>query len=163
MAFALGSLFLFCSISSLLTGVYSRTNLHENGNSCCPKGWTRLDHRCFIYQDDRREFADAEKVCQVIGGNLASIHSTLEYTVVLEMIKEASDSSDDVWIGLHESIEEKAFFWTDGSSVDFTTFNDNVTSGDCVEIEFQDGQWDNDSCYDRNRFVCARDIEQCCQ
>ncbi|XP_077463164.1 galactose-specific lectin nattectin-like [Stigmatopora argus] len=163
MAFALRSLFLLCSINGLLTGVFSRRNLQEKGGNCCPKGWIRLDHRCFIYQDERREFADAEKVCQAIGGNLVSIHSPLEFSVVSHIIKGATNNTmDDIWIGLHDSIEEYTSFWTDGSPTDFLAFNTNINSGDCIEIEINDGLWDNDSCQDKNRFVCARDIGECC-
>ncbi|XP_077586144.1 galactose-specific lectin nattectin-like [Stigmatopora nigra] len=162
MPFAIRSLFLLCCISGLLTGVFSRRNLQEKGANCCPKGWIRLDHRCFVYQDERRKFADAEKVCQAIGGNLVSIHSLLEYSVVVHIIKGASNNTvDDVWIGLHKSIEENSLFWTDGSPTDFMTFNKNISPGECIEIEFSDVLWDNDNCLDKNRFVCARDIEEC--
>uniref|UniRef100_A0A3Q2XI23 C-type lectin domain-containing protein n=2 Tax=Hippocampus comes TaxID=109280 RepID=A0A3Q2XI23_HIPCM len=100
-------------------------------------------------------------ICNILGGNLASVHSALEYSVVLEIIRAASDSTVDVWLGIHEAIEDDVFFWTDGSEVDFTAFNNDMDPGDCIELEFDDGLWDNDSCTDLNRFVCAREADQC--
>lgn len=29
-------------------------------DNSCPKGWTRLGGRCFVFQNHRMEFADAE-------------------------------------------------------------------------------------------------------
>ncbi|XP_061682909.1 galactose-specific lectin nattectin-like isoform X2 [Syngnathoides biaculeatus] len=160
MAFSFRSSFLLFGFCGLLTGAWSKPTDHAKEN-CCPKGWTQVDCRCFIYQDRRRALADAESVCNILGGNLASVHSALEYAVVLELVRASSDSTDDVWLGLHEAIEEGSFFWTDGSEVDFTAFNNDDDDGDCIELEFSDGLWDNDSCSDTNRFVCARDADQC--
>ncbi|XP_061637007.1 galactose-specific lectin nattectin-like [Phyllopteryx taeniolatus] len=160
MAFTLRSLFLLCGIGGLLTGAWSKPSSKVKEN-CCPKGWTQVDCRCFIYQDKGRQFADAESVCNILGGNLASVHNALEYAVVLELIRAASDSTEDVWMGLHEAIEDGAFFWTDGSDLDFTRFNSDDDSGDCIELEFSDGLWDNDLCTDNNRFVCAQDADLC--
>ncbi|XP_077422234.1 struthiocalcin-2-like [Vanacampus margaritifer] len=131
---------------------------------CCPKGWTQVDCRCFIFQDEEREFADAESVCNILGGNLASVQSALENAVIVQLnAAGTTDSSIDIWIGLHETIEEGTLFWTDGSPVDFTNFNndDNNDSGDCVAIENDDVLWDKDSCSDDNKYVCAREAVQC--
>ncbi|XP_077369789.1 galactose-specific lectin nattectin-like [Festucalex cinctus] len=166
MAFALRSLFLFCGFTGLLTGVWSRTNNREKdnncvANTCCPKGWTQLGSRCFVFHDDRRQFADAESICNILGGNLASVHSALEYAIILQLVQAASDSTEDVWLGLHEALKDNAFVWTDGSQFDFSAFNNNTSGGDCFELERSDDLWDNDNCSDRNPFVCARRAEQC--
>nr|XP_061802908.1 galactose-specific lectin nattectin-like [Nerophis lumbriciformis] len=139
-----------------ITGACIKINSDRNG---CPKGWTQFNSRCFLYQDEERQFADAESICNILHGNLASVHSALEYAVVLELVRASSDSDGDVWLGLHEAIEDGNFMWTDGTEVDFTAFNGDDDPGDCIELEFSDGLWDNDNCYDTNRFVCARDAE----
>ncbi|XP_077463242.1 galactose-specific lectin nattectin-like [Stigmatopora argus] len=109
MAFTLHSLFLLCGISALLTGVFAVRKQHfkedKNCGSGCPQGWTQLGSRCFIYQDASLPFVDADNVCRILGGNLASVHSALEYSVVLELAKAASQSTRDIWLGLHEAIE----------------------------------------------------------
>uniref|UniRef100_A0A3Q3D5Q2 C-type lectin domain-containing protein n=1 Tax=Hippocampus comes TaxID=109280 RepID=A0A3Q3D5Q2_HIPCM len=69
---------------------------------------------------EEREFKfHCGSVCNILGGNLASVHST-------------SASSSDIWIGLHEAIEESTFFWTDGSAVDFTNFNSDNAKNNTV-------------------------------
>ncbi|XP_077470067.1 galactose-specific lectin nattectin-like [Stigmatopora argus] len=158
MAVALRSFFILCGILGFLTGAYSKPAkcAHEN---CCPKGWTQLNDRCFLYQDKKMQFADAEHICQILGGNLASVHSELEYSLVIALIRENSGSRDDVWLGLNEAIEYKTPCWTDGSIVDFTAFNYDSHRGTCFEIDFSDLLWDNAHCGIVNRFVCARDAE----
>ncbi|XP_077418241.1 dromaiocalcin-1-like [Vanacampus margaritifer] len=161
MAFALRAFFLLCGIIGLVTAY---TPHKSEGTDYCPKGWTQLGCRCFIFQDYAREFTDAESICKILGGNLASFSSALEYAVIRELILEkSSDTSVDVWIGLHQALEADHFVWTDGSKVGFTAFNeDGNNSGNCVEIENEDLLWDIDLCSRSNKFVCARDAEKCC-
>ncbi|XP_061825996.2 galactose-specific lectin nattectin-like [Nerophis lumbriciformis] len=131
--------------------------VQDDTDECCPKGWTQLDKRCFIYQKNARTFTDAESICNLLGGNLASILSALEYATVLQVIKLKEDPIDDTWIGLHEALEADTFLWTDGSDFDFSAFNADNDAGDCVEIESSDELWDNETCDSDNPFVCARD------
>ncbi|XP_077369787.1 ladderlectin-like isoform X4 [Festucalex cinctus] len=129
---------------------------------CCPEGWTQVDCRCFIFQDEEREFADAESVCKILGGNLASVQSALENAVLVQLnAAGTTDTSADIWIGLQEAIEEGTFFWTDGTLVDFTNFNDDNDSGDCVAIESDDVLWDIDPCGRENKFFCSREADHC--
>ncbi|KAM9822054.1 struthiocalcin-2-like [Syngnathus typhle] len=165
MAFTLRSVFLFCAISGLVSVSWTKSHCEEKDkDNYCPKGWTQLDKHCFLFQDDQRSFPDAESVCNILGGNLASIRSSLEYAVVLQVIAEStSDPDDDIWIGLHEALGDGSFVWTDGTKVGFTAFNTNTDSGDCIEIEDDDKLWDNDSCMNQNRFVCSKDVAKCDQ
>ncbi|XP_049611832.1 snaclec 6 [Syngnathus scovelli] len=162
MAFVLHTVFLFCALSGLVSVSWSRSIVKVKAGPCCPKGWTQLDCRCFLFQDERRRFADAESVCNILGGNLASVSNNVEYAVVLGVIaKGTSDPSGDVWIGLHEALGSDDFIWTDGTPVDFTPFNSNTDPGDCIEIEASDDLWDNQPCTSTNRYICAKDAHQC--
>ncbi|XP_077586262.1 macrophage mannose receptor 1-like [Stigmatopora nigra] len=163
MAFTLRSLFLLCGISALLTGVVAGRKHYSKDMSCdssCPEGWTQLGSRCFIYQDVSLPFVDADNVCRILGGNLASVHSTLEYAVVLELAKAATQSNRDIWLGLHEGIEYFTFLWTDGSRVDFNLIVDTDTNAACIMVNFSDTRWYREGCNVRNRFVCARDAQE---
>ncbi|XP_061532454.1 ladderlectin-like [Phycodurus eques] len=142
MAFALRLLFLLCGISGLLTGVWSiRVSSHKENN--CPKGWTRLDCNCYIYEHEARTFADAESICNILGGNLASIHSDLENAFVRELIRAGGDNANEGWLGLHDAIESGDYIWTDGSEEDFLNFDTNAsppepntgTGNNCVELD----------------------------
>ncbi|XP_061533679.1 galactose-specific lectin nattectin-like [Phycodurus eques] len=165
MAFALRLLFLLCGISGLLTGVWSKPKLVVKDNGC-PKGWTRLDCHCYIFQDEVRSFADAESVCQIIHGNLASIHSDLENAFVLEIIRAGGEILQS-WIGLHDALADGDYIWTDGSEEDFLNFDvgaavpePNSGTGDCVEIDQTDGLWQTADCMDTNlrTYVCITDV-----
>nr|XP_049619963.1 struthiocalcin-2 isoform X3 [Syngnathus scovelli] len=161
MAFVLRSVFLFCAISGLVSAGNKRTDEDKDKDNYCPKGWTQLDKRCFIFQDDERSFPDAESVCNILGGNLASIRSSLENAMVVQLIAEGtSDPGGDVWIGLHEALGDGSFVWTDGTKVGFTAFNANTNPGNCIEIEDDDNLWDNELCTFENRFVCAKDVRK---
>ncbi|XP_061758185.1 struthiocalcin-2-like isoform X2 [Nerophis ophidion] len=157
MAFAPRAFFLLCGIIGL-TGVWSLP-VHEEEDGCCPKGWTQLDKRCFIYKEEARSFLDAESICNLLGGNLVSILSSLENVVVLEVIKLTADPVPDTWIGLHQALETENFLWTDGSEFGFDNFAQTLSAGDCAEIESDDELWDLDDCTDENPYVCARDIK----
>ncbi|XP_061123453.1 low affinity immunoglobulin epsilon Fc receptor-like isoform X2 [Syngnathus typhle] len=128
------------------------------GNNC-PKGWTQLDCFCYIYEDERRTFADAESVCNILGGNLVSIHSDLENALLFELFK-AGPSAGAMWIGLTDAVLEDDFMWTDGSNVDFTNFSGGEAGdddGDCVAMVTDTGEWVDDICAIPLPYVCIRE------
>ncbi|XP_061629060.1 lactose-binding lectin l-2-like [Phyllopteryx taeniolatus] len=159
MAFALHSLFLLCGISGLLTGVWSFPMKFYKDNNC-PKDWTQLDSLCYIYEEELRSFADAEAICNILGGNLVSIHSGLENAVVLEVAK---NGTAGFWIGLSDSLEADDYIWTDGTREDFTNFDvtnpslpqPNSANGDCVQLDKNDGFWQTMGCADLAPYVCV--------
>ncbi|XP_061678970.1 ladderlectin-like [Syngnathoides biaculeatus] len=156
MAFALRALFLLCGICGLLSGAWSfPTKIRKAFN--CPKDWTQLDHNCYIYQEEARGFADAEAVCQILGGNLVSIHSRLENAVVMQVAIAGGTGSEEIWIGFHDTLEDDDFIWTDGSRDDFTNFltnEPNSANGDCIEAVLPDGGWQTEDCGDSEPYVC---------
>ncbi|KAM9828913.1 lithostathine-1-alpha-like [Syngnathus typhle] len=160
MAFTLGSLVLLCGISGLLTGVWSATIVPVKGNNC-PKGWTQLDCYCYIYEDERRTFADAENVCNILGGNLVSIHSNLENALVDELVQPGGgDLPSGIWIGLTDAVLETDHMWTDGSNVDFTNFSARKAGGDdgdCVVMATATGEWADVSCATNLPYICIRE------
>ncbi|XP_077453632.1 snaclec botrocetin subunit beta-like [Stigmatopora argus] len=163
MAFGLRSFLLLCMFSGLLTGVWSVPKKIEKDNDC-PKDWTRLDCHCYIYQTEERMFADAESVCNILGGNLVSIHTDLENAFVTELFKAGGDSGSGVWIGLHDAVENDNFLWTDGSEFDLRNFGtlggdpDSSASGSCVELQSDDATWDIVDCTGESPYICITDV-----
>ncbi|XP_077424516.1 C-type lectin LmsL-like [Vanacampus margaritifer] len=162
MAFALHSLFLLCGIAGLLTEVRSFPAIYTQYNDC-PEGWTQLDCKCYIIEDEARSFADAESVCNILGGNLVSIHNDLENALNVELLKQGTSASAG-WIGLHDSILDGDYIWTDGSDEDFLNFDTtnsepNSITGDCVEVDLMDGLWQTADCTDDNIYVCIKDSQ----
>ncbi|XP_077566770.1 galactose-specific lectin nattectin-like [Stigmatopora nigra] len=156
MAFSLPSLLLLCVV---LTQAFARPPTHKKVNDC-PRGWTRLGCNCYIYQEDKRCFSDAEKVCNILGGNLVSIHSALENAVVLELIKIGTVVPDTSWIGLHDAINsDDDFIWTDGTLEDFDNFLSGQPdgNGNCVEMDDSGGGWGDASCEDLLSYVCSKE------
>ncbi|XP_077423828.1 snaclec 6-like [Vanacampus margaritifer] len=161
MAFALRSLFLLCGISGLLTGVSSFSFVHRKVNNC-PPHWTQLDCNCYIYQDDVRTAADAESVCNIIGGNLVSIHDALENAFV-QKLAQAGDNDDVFWLGLSDAVLDDTYIWTDGTTNDFENFDTtnsepDGTTGDCVTMDEDDGLWQTADCTDEEAYVCIREV-----
>ncbi|XP_061828609.1 ladderlectin-like isoform X1 [Nerophis lumbriciformis] len=161
MAFSLGVFFLLCGISGLMSSP-QRSSSGKSGY--CPKDWTQLNDRCYIYLDYPSTFAAAERTCKILHANLVSIRSRTENAVVLQLIRNANDGDlIDTWTGLHDTIEEDDFIWTDGTEFDFEDFADgepNSLGGneDCVDIEGDDGQWHDNECSDESPFICTRDV-----
>ncbi|XP_068507099.1 snaclec alboaggregin-A subunit beta' isoform X1 [Syngnathus scovelli] len=155
MAFALRSLFLLCEISGLLTGLWSFPAIGVT----CPADWTQLDCSCYIYQNEARNFADGEAVCNILGGNLVSIHNDLENAVVQQLIAAANLT----WIGLHDSIVDGDYIWTDGTVENFRNFGTgepNSSNGDCVLMDETAGLWTSANCTDLQTYVCIKNVHR---
>ncbi|XP_051937143.1 galactose-specific lectin nattectin-like [Hippocampus zosterae] len=159
MAFCLHLLF-FCGISGLFTGTWAFTRSRDD---VCPPGWTRLNSRCLLFQNERLQFYLAETVCNILGGNLVSIHNALENEVVRHLIMAETGSFTFTWIGLQDKIQDGEYVWTDGSAFDFEDWGPNRprvdTNDDCVLINFQGESWTDISCNARRPFVCAKRLK----
>ncbi|XP_072768346.1 C-type lectin domain family 19 member A-like [Nerophis lumbriciformis] len=160
MAFALHVFFLLCGINGLMTGARSWPS-GEDKDGCCPKDWTQFDDHCYIFQDDTRTFADAESVCNNLGGNLASIRSYVENLAIVGLVKDGG--AEFTWIGLHDAIEKGDFIWTDGTDFDFDHFalGEPDDTGDCVDLSAADGTFFDEDCTLEKPYVCIRDTFYC--
>ncbi|XP_057693295.1 lithostathine-1-beta-like [Corythoichthys intestinalis] len=163
MAFALRLVFLLCAICGLFTKV-SSLHKEEVKDNNCPKGWTRLDCHCYIYQRNPRMLADAESICNILGGNVMSIHNSLENVFVHELFKrEAALNDTAVWTGLHDTLENNEFLWIDGVEFDFSAFDTangepNATASGCVSLALDDGLWDTEDCSTEYPYICLMDV-----
>ncbi|XP_061664180.1 galactose-specific lectin nattectin-like [Syngnathoides biaculeatus] len=160
MAFTLRSVFLLCGISGLLTAVWAG----KDGNYC-PKDWSQLDDHCYIFINQERSFIDAEQICLLRGGNLASILDAKENALVLELIRDALGEIQDTWVGLHDGPSEGTFIWTDGSPAEISGFttpqpDDFGGNEDCVEISRDTEAWNDETCTDLNFFVCIKEAHE---
>ncbi|XP_061828643.1 type-2 ice-structuring protein-like [Nerophis lumbriciformis] len=156
MAFSLRVFFLLCGISGLMTGAWSRPSKEV----CCPEGWTQLDDHCYIFQADERMFLDAESVCNILGGNLASITSAVKNAVVQDLVNDGD--ADTAWIGLSDAIDAGTFIWTDGKPFGFSDFPSVLPTDVCVVIDADatTESWEGEACDSLEPYVCIRDA--CC-
>uniref|UniRef100_A0A3B4HDM3 Ladderlectin-like n=1 Tax=Pundamilia nyererei TaxID=303518 RepID=A0A3B4HDM3_9CICH len=117
---------------------------------------------CFLFDSSQKTWTDAESSCQTLGGNLASFHSTAEYTFIRELICTAAGSYPRAWVGGNdrENVSETVWKWSDGSQFDFTNWrsgqpNNSGGDQDCMEINF--GDYVNDvGCRGNSSSVCVR-------
>ncbi|XP_061908280.1 lithostathine-1-alpha-like [Entelurus aequoreus] len=154
MAFSLRVLFLLCGISGALTAALPVSKKEV----CCPDGWTQKDEHCYIYKEEKRTFADAERICNLIGGNLASIRTPVENAVVYQLV--VKGGGDEAWIGLHDAVKSQNYLWTDGTPFVFANFASGGSGSDeCVVIETtgNDGLWKGEPCTDDEPYVCIRE------
>ncbi|XP_061907918.1 galactose-specific lectin nattectin-like [Entelurus aequoreus] len=168
MAVALRVFFLLCGICGLMTGGSADAVVKVPS---CPKDYTRVDDRCFIFIHSERTFADAQLACEALGANLASVNSAVENAVILELINIAKgDRLEPTWIGFNDIVVDGTFEWTDGTTPSFTNFRgaDPSDNGplDCVVINEDDDApsggapavvfWDAVDCTEEHFFVCAK-------
>ncbi|GLD46013.1 type-2 ice-structuring protein-like isoform X3 [Lates japonicus] len=61
-------------------------------------------------------WADAQKNCETMNSNLASVHSDEEYQLIQKVVLVASHGSGPTWIGGSDAQKEKLWFWIDGTT-----------------------------------------------
>lgn len=108
---------------------------------------------CFVALD----FTAARADCKAKGGDLLSIHSQAiqDWTVQQAFAIQASDW----WMGLHDEAQEGSFVWTDGTPLDFTTWNEgepnNAGNEDCASLPiWAGGLWNDLPCGATLPYVC---------
>jgi hypothetical protein len=94
----------------------------------CPAGWTQFENHCYIAKNTVLCWAEANKSCLSLGGNLTSIHSRAELDFVGGLLPGYS-----FWIGgTRDGLAE--WTWTDGSVWDYELWyqENSGTSSQCV-------------------------------
>ncbi|XP_070849386.1 type-2 ice-structuring protein-like [Chaetodon trifascialis] len=127
--------------------------------STCPRGWTALNGRCFIYVPTPMTWTQAERYCLNLGGHLASVHNFWEYHEIQTMIKIRTHSYPQTWLGGYIVAQEGVWFWTDGTPNKFTYWAAGQPNkyGHCLAMNYGDQKkFDDQPCYYRWPFVCAK-------
>ncbi|XP_068997833.1 galactose-specific lectin nattectin-like [Embiotoca jacksoni] len=136
--------------------------LPPGGCSTCPPGWTWFGRRCYLFQNPEKDWADAERFCNSLNGNLASIHSREEYVFIRGLIFKAVKIHKQSWVGGHDEVKEGVWLWSDGSVFNFNSWGrgqpDNYKGReDCLEINFGGKDFNDGTCSTKKSFVCATD------
>ncbi|XP_042564543.1 ladderlectin-like isoform X2 [Clupea harengus] len=158
-SFLLLSALLICCGAEYTEGLEQKAEVHCLHT--CPQFWIRNGTRCFKFVPKARSWAESERHCLAIGGNLASVHSTDEYRFIQELIREHTGGTPRTWIGGYDAVKEGVWFWSDGSRFDYTNWStgqpDNHGGKEhCVEMNFADPLLTNDgSCHTISPSVCA--------
>ncbi|XP_038588165.1 type-2 ice-structuring protein-like [Micropterus salmoides] len=133
-------------------------------STACSGRWSEFSGRCFHYVPKPMTWAKAEKNCESMGGNLASVHNLLEYHEIQRLIMSASYEYTVTWIGGSDAQEENQWFWIDGTPFNYLNWcggEPNNLGGrqNCLQINHGDQKcWDDYQCNFRRPSVCAKKI-----
>uniref|UniRef100_A0A3Q0QZQ1 C-type lectin domain-containing protein n=1 Tax=Amphilophus citrinellus TaxID=61819 RepID=A0A3Q0QZQ1_AMPCI len=138
---------LLLAIMTLTTVAGEYKTILINKFPSCPPGWTPWLDRCFYYVAKPMIWGDAQRNCQSMKANLASVHSLEEYQVIQKVISDAS--------------KEGYWFWMDGTRLIYANWcpgEPNNTSGNesCMEMNFSGNKCMNDQgCSSKFPSVCV--------
>ncbi|KAH9488665.1 C-type mannose receptor 2 [Bulinus truncatus] len=101
---------------------------------------------------------EARYHCESLGGNLPSIHDNSTNMFIASLVNKRIGYR--MWIGLHDTSSKKAFEWSDGTSLDFSSFYTAdpyflaIFKG-CVQIYYGTGHWKAETCESVRPYVCS--------
>ncbi|KAM4536909.1 ladderlectin-like [Odontesthes bonariensis] len=150
---------LFCVMMALTRSGSGESHVFKRG--ACNPGWTSINGRLFIYISTPMTWAQAERNCISLGGNLASVHSAQEYHGIQRLILRATSAFKETWIGGSDAEEEGVWLWANGSSFKYTHWckgePNNAGKGQhCLKMNHSDSKcWDDYGCDTRLPSVCS--------
>ncbi|XP_048013858.1 ladderlectin-like [Megalobrama amblycephala] len=128
----------------------------------CLVGWEKFGTQCFKFFSEPKSWADAEKHCVELGGNLAAVHIELTNSFLKTFVKKLSNSNTRSWIGAHDAPKAFVWFWSDGSTFDYSDWhsgqpNNGANAERCVEMGYGDEKrWNDAPCENLLPFICYR-------
>nr|XP_055046305.1 C-type lectin lectoxin-Lio3-like [Misgurnus anguillicaudatus] len=124
----------------------------------CPYGWEPFDVQCYKFFSQSVDWATAEKNCQSVDANLASVRSTVENNFLLSLVSVDTQT----WIGGHDGEIEGQWLWSDGSQFDFTNWcsgqpDNKGVKEHCLEISYRTNHcWNDAPCSYKMSYICAQ-------
>ncbi|XP_012379915.1 regenerating islet-derived protein 4 isoform X2 [Dasypus novemcinctus] len=125
----------------------------------CAAGWFYYKSNCYGYFRKLRSWSDAELECQSHGNgaHLASILKPLEAQTIADYIS-GYQSTQPVWIGLHDPLKKQQWQWIDGAMFIYRTWSGKSLVGDkhCAELSYSDNfsTWNGNQCNKKQHFLC---------
>ncbi|KAL7880087.1 hypothetical protein SRHO_G00023410 [Serrasalmus rhombeus] len=89
----------------------------------CQNGWYQFGSHCFRIYTAAATWSYAEQNCVDMGGHLASVHSTEEYTFIQELVQNKTNSNSQTWLGGTDAAQEGVWTWTDGSAFNYNNWS----------------------------------------
>ncbi|CAM4660620.1 unnamed protein product [Leuciscus chuanchicus] len=127
----------------------------------CPPGWIQFGLRCYKYFSQSTIWLTAERNCQSLGANLASVRNKLENDFLLSLLPSPSTHS---WIGAHDAIQDGHWLWSDGTVFLYTNWcagepNNAGVPENCLEINLYSRRcWNDTPCSNSMSHICAKDL-----
>ncbi|XP_065145768.1 galactose-specific lectin nattectin-like isoform X2 [Paramisgurnus dabryanus] len=131
----------------------------------CPYGWTHFGMKCYKFFSQSVNWTTAEKNCQSVDANLASVHNTDEHNFLLNLIVPATTSA---WVGGHDGEIDGQWLWSDASQFNFTSWcsgepnNYQGNPENCLQINFTNNScWNDGQCSSEMSYICAKPLRSC--
>ncbi|XP_077100094.1 galactose-specific lectin nattectin-like [Siphateles boraxobius] len=150
--------------SCLLFIIISIGNTEGNKTFICPARWRQVGQRCYRYFPRPATWITAEKNCQRLGANLASVGNKPENDFLLSLLP---SSSTRTWIGANDAVQDGHWLWSDGSVFSYTNWctgepNNYQGPENCLEINFtSDCCWNDQACSTSLSYICVQDLCDC--
>ncbi|XP_039538835.1 C-type mannose receptor 2-like [Pimephales promelas] len=143
----------------LLFIIFSMGNTEDR----CPATWTQYGLRCYKFISHPTNWITAQRNCQSLGANLASVHNKLENKFLLSLLPSPSTRT---WIGANDAVQGGHWLWSDGSVFLYTHWCSGEPSiqrpENCLEINFtSDRCWNNEPCSHSLSYICVKDLSDC--
>jgi hypothetical protein len=133
----------------------------------CRNGWTRYKHKCLKFFEDLQYHSQAEKICQLFGGTLISIHSAEKNYFALHLANREKTKDFGVWIGAKRNNSVDYFEWTNGQEFNYSNWASgepkNSTDPESHVVIYIDGTWgtfgkDKHGLWFWSLFICERNL-----
>uniref|UniRef100_UPI0037E8658C ladderlectin-like n=1 Tax=Semicossyphus pulcher TaxID=241346 RepID=UPI0037E8658C len=150
---------LLCAVMAL-TAAAGESRFYRS--SSCPCGWTEYRDRCFLYVSEIMSWPMAEKNCESMRANLASVRSFDEYLAIQRLT--AWNGYKNTWIGGSDAQQERLWFWIDGTPFTYGSWcsgqpDNQFGKQHCLQMNFGSKKcWDDVTCNVRLPSVCAKKI-----
>ena len=166
-------MFLFRISLVFLYTILSSTNAQDTITRTCPLGWAQRGISCYrlfgVVDRETQTWENALRICKGVGSNLATIQDYYDNEEVGQFVRQQSQSTASVWIGMNR-------IGIDDANIDAAKWNDMgvtnsryegrwadkspyVADGDCVYLTLQgtEYKWQFGRCESKMAFVCERD------
>ncbi|XP_051718654.1 galactose-specific lectin nattectin-like isoform X2 [Ctenopharyngodon idella] len=144
----------------LLFVIFSMGNAQAYLAKKCHVGWTSFGLRCYKYISQPANWITAERNCQSLGANLASVRNKLENNFLLSLLPTSVTRS---WVGAHDGVQEGQWFWSDGTPFLYTNWcsgePNNQRPENCLEINWTSNRcWNDAPCSILKSYLCVKDL-----
>ncbi|XP_036384637.1 C-type mannose receptor 2 [Megalops cyprinoides] len=135
-------------------------------DSHCDAGYLLYGDHCYHFETETvKNWDDAQAYCINQNGNLASVHSQEEMSILTAHMTRSS------WVGLNDKASEGNFVWSDGTPTDFLLWDNNQPDNwqgneDCVQVRGVDhsnpGHFNDQFCTSTFPFICKKGWNEKC-
>ncbi|TNN74512.1 Secretory phospholipase A2 receptor [Liparis tanakae] len=121
----------------------------------CSDGWWPHNGVCYrlLSETEAGSWEESSRACGSQGANLTSLHSLSEVEMLLQLLKNLTGESAEVWIGLWKRASSPTVEWSDGSPVTLTLWHQyhpphNLTDATlCVKADAKGWKRHGHACY----------------